>query len=253
MTFLALRFGLVCAMMLPMALLGGATWPDATTGTHVAVVGLLMHGTYLGGVFASIAHGLPAGLSALIVGLQPLLTACVVGPVLGERVRRRQWAGFILGLVGVALVLSGKLGVDRASLGAAALSGLALVGITAGTLYQKRFCVGVDLRSGAVIQYAAATAAVLAVAWPLERMHVDWTLQFTAALAWSCLPMSLGAVSLLMLLIRRGAAAKVASLFYLVPPLTALFAWLLFGETLGTLAMAGMGLAAIGVALVQRG
>jgi drug/metabolite transporter (DMT)-like permease len=253
MTFLALRFGLVCAAMLPVALLGGATWPDAATATHVAVVGLLMHGGYLGGVFASIAHGLPAGLSALIVGLQPLLTACVVGPLLGERVRGAQWAGFILGLAGVALVLSDKLAFDRAGLGAAALSGVALVGITAGTLYQKRFCVGVDLRSGAVIQYAAATAAMLACAWPLETMQVHWTPQLAAALAWLCLPMSLGAVSLLMLLIRRGAAAKVASLFYLVPPLTALFAWWLFGETLGILAMGGMGLAALGVALVQRG
>jgi drug/metabolite transporter (DMT)-like permease len=239
--------------MLPVALLGQATWPDPATGVHVAVVGLLMHGGYLGGVFASIAHGLPAGLSALIVGLQPLLTACVVGPLLGERVRPLQWAGFILGLAGVALVLADKLAFDRASLGAAALSGLALVGITAGTLYQKRFCAGVDLRSGAVIQYAAATAAMLAIALPAETMRIAWTPQFAAALAWLCLPMSLGAVSLLLVLIRRGAAAKVASLFYLVPPLTALFAWALFGETLGALALAGMALAALGVALVQRG
>lgn len=253
MTFLALRFALVCAAMLPVALLGQATWPDATTGVHVAVVGLLMHGAYLGGVFASIAHGLPAGLSALIVGLQPLLTACVVGPLLGERVRKLQWAGFILGLAGVALVLADKLAFDRASIGAAALSALALVGITAGTLYQKRFCAGVDLRSGAVIQYAAATAAMLLVALPLETMRIDWSPQLAVALAWLCLPMSLGAVSLLLVLIRRGAAAKVASLFYLVPPFTALFAWWLFGETLGALAMAGMALAAAGVALVQRG
>lgn len=253
MTFLALRFALVCAVMLPVSLLAGAAWPDRATAGHVAVVGVLMHGGYLGGVFASIAHGLPAGLSALIVGLQPVLTACIVGPLLGERVRPLQWAGFFFGLVGVGLVLAGKLSFDRASVGAAALSFVALVGITAGTLYQKRFCAGVDLRTGAVIQYAAASLVVLAFALPTETMHIEWTAQFVAALVWLGLVLSLGAVSLLYLLIRRGAAAKTASLFYLVPPFTALFAWLLFDETLSALAIVGMALAAAGVALVQRG
>ena len=253
MTFLALRFALVCAVMLPVSLFAGATWPDPRTAVHVAVVGVLMHGGYLGGVFASIAHGLPAGLSALIVGLQPLLTACIVGPLLGERVRPLQWAGFLCGLVGVTLVLAGKIGFDRASIGAAALSFVALIGITLGTLYQKRFCAGVDLRSGAVIQYAAASVVVLGFALPTETMHIEWTLQFVVALAWLGLVLSLGAVSLLYVLIRRGAAAKTASLFYLVPPFTALFAWLLFDETLQALAMAEMALAAVGVALVQRG
>ncbi|MBL8838066.1 MAG: DMT family transporter [Alphaproteobacteria bacterium] len=253
MTFLALRFTLVCAVMLPISLMARAAWPDRTTAIHVAVVGVLMHGAYLGGVFASIAHGLPAGLSALIVGLQPVLTACIVGPLLGERVRPLQWAGFFCGLVGVALVLAGKLSFDSASIGAAALSFVALVGISAGTLYQKRFCAGVDLRTGAVIQYAAASLVVLAFALPAETMRIEWTAQFIVALAWLGLVLSLGAVSLLYLLIRRGAAAKTASLFYLVPPFTALFAWLLFDETLSALAMVGMALAAAGVALVQRG
>lgn len=253
MTFLALRFALVCAVMLPVSLMVGATWPDRSTAIHVAIVGVLMHGGYLGGVFASIAHGLPAGLSALIVGLQPVLTACVVGPLLGERVRPLQWAGFVCGLAGVGLVLAGKLSFDSASIGAAALSFVALVGISAGTLYQKRFCAGVDLRTGAVIQYAAASLVVLAFALPTETMQIEWTAQFVVALAWLGLVLSLGAVSLLYLLIRRGAAAKTASLFYLVPPFTALFAWLLFDETLSALAMVGMALAAAGVALVQRG
>ncbi len=253
LTFLALRFAVVAALMLLVSLAVRAPWPRRADVGHIAVVGLLMHGAYLGGVFTSLWHGLPAGLSALIVGLQPLLTAFVVGPRLGEHVSRRQWAGLVLGLAGVTLVLFDKLAFDRATIWAVLLSLLALLGITGGSLYQKRFCAEADLRSGAVIQYAAAGLVMLALAWPLETMQITWSLEFIVAFSWLSLVLSLGAVSLLYLLIRRGAAAKVASLFYLVPPLTALFGWFLFGETLGPLALAGMALAAVGVALVQRG
>ncbi len=252
-TFVALRYAAVVALMLPVALVLRASWPDrAIDVVHLVVAGLLLHAVYIGGVFASIYHGLPAGISALIVGLQPVLTATLVGPFLGERVTGRQWLGLLLGLVGVALVLGDKLAFDRATGGAVALAALALVGITLGTIYQKRFCTTADMRSSAVIQFAAAGLACLAVAWPLETMHVEWSRDFVFALAWLGLVLSIGTVSLLFLLLRRGAAARTASLFYLVPPVTALFAWALFGETLGMLALAGMGLAAIGVALVQR-
>jgi len=252
-TFVALRYLFVVALMLPLALALRASWPERMLDVlHLVIAGLLMHAVYIAGVFASIYHGLPAGISALIVGLQPLLTATFVGPLLGEKVTGRQWLGLLLGLVGVALVLANKLAFDRATGGAVALAVLALFGITFGTIYQKRFCAAADMRSSAVIQFAAAGLACLAVAWPLETMRVEWAPEFIAALAWLVIVLSIGTVSLLYLLLRRGAAAKIASLFYLVPPVTALFAWALFGETLGALALAGMGLAAAGVALVQR-
>jgi drug/metabolite transporter (DMT)-like permease len=240
--------------MVAVAIVARAPWPASwAQAGHIAVVGLLMHGCYLGGVFAAIFHGMPSGLVALIVGLQPVLTATIVGPLLGDRVSARQWLGLLLGLVGVALVLWNKLAIDNAGVVAIAYAVLALIGITIGTLYQKRFCQQVDLRTGAVIQYAAAGLAVAFFAVRFETMHIAWTPQFIAALAWLSLPLSLGAVSLLYILIRRGAAAKVASLFYLVPPVTALMAWVLFNETLGPVALAGMAVTAVGVALVQRG
>jgi drug/metabolite transporter (DMT)-like permease len=252
-TFVALRYAAVVAVMLPVALVLRASWPArAVDIAHLIIAGLLLHAVYIAGVFASIYHGLPAGISALIVGLQPVLTATLVGPFLGERVTARQWVGLLLGLVGVALVLGDKLAFDRATGGAVALAVCALVGITLGTIYQKRFCTTADMRSSAVIQFAAAGLACLAVALPLETMRVEWSGEFIFALAWLGIVLSIGTVSLLFLLLRRGAAAKTASLFYLVPPVTALFAWALFGETLGTLALAGMALAAAGVALVQR-
>jgi drug/metabolite transporter (DMT)-like permease len=253
MTFLALRFVLVCALMVPAALLLRAAWPGARAAAHVAVVGVLMHGAYLGGVFASIHHGLPAGVSALIVGLQPVLTACVVGKLLGERVAAMQWAGLVLGLAGVVLVLYEKLAFEGVTLFATSLSVLALLGITAGTLYQKRFCSAVDLRSGGVIQYLAAGLVVGALALVLETREIVWAAPFVAAISWSVLVLSIVSISLLYWLIRHGAAARIASLFFLVPPVTAVMAAAIFGEALHATALAGMALAAIGVALVQWG
>lgn len=252
-TFVALRYLVVVAIMLPIALIARARWPARLGDVlHLMVAGLLLHAVYICGVFASIYHGLPAGIAALIVGLQPLLTATLVGPLLGERVSGKQWFGLLLGLVGVALVLREKLAFDRATGGAVLLAVAALFGATLGTLYQKRFCTAADMRSSAVIQFAAAGLASLAVALPLETMQVTWSGSFIFALGWLVLVLSIGTVSLLYLILRRGTAAKTASLFYLVPPVTALFAWALFGETLGLLALAGMSLAAAGVALVQR-
>ena len=253
-TFVALRYAIVVALMLPVALAVRAAWPRRVADIgHLAMVGLLIHAVYIGCVFAAIDQGLPAGVVALVVGLQPLLTATLVGPVLGEHVRAQAWFGLLLGLGGVALVLWDKLAFDRATGGAVMLAVLALVGITVGTIYQKRFCAQADLRSGAVIQYSAAGLACLTIAALLEPMRVAWSTEFVLTLAWLAIVLSIGTVSLLYLLIRRGAAAKTASLFYLVPPVTALFAWLLFGETLSILAIAGMGLAMLGVALVQKG
>lgn len=252
-TFLLWRYAIVTLLLGGLALVMGAPWPRrrAEWG-HIAVAGFLVHAVYIGGVFASIAEGLPAGVSALVVSLQPLLTAIAAGPLLGERVSRRQWLGFALGLAGVALVVWEKLALHAGGPWAVALSVVALLGITAGTLYQKRFCPTLDLRSGTAIQYAVTALAMLVMALAFETMHVRWTGEFVIALVWLILVLSVGAVSLLFVLIRRGAASRVAALFYLVPPCTAVIAWLLFGETLGPLALLGMGATVAGVALASR-
>ena len=251
LTFLLLRFVLVVALMLPLALAMRAAWPGTwTQAGHVAVVGVLMQGGYLAGVFCSIHLGMSAGVSALIVGVQPILTAFASAPLVGERLRARQWLGLVLGFGGVLLVVLGRSALSGITPASLALSLLALLSITIGTLYQKRYCGAVDLRTGSVIQFCAAGLVLLPLALAFETMRVDWTGEFVSTLVWLVLVLSIGAISLLYVLIRKGAATKVASLFYLVPPTTALMAYFMFGETLNLVAMAGMALAAIGVALV---
>jgi drug/metabolite transporter (DMT)-like permease len=253
MTFLVVRFAIVTVLLCGFAALTRAPWPaDLALAGHIAVAGLLLQAAYLGGVFASIFHGVPAGISALIVGIQPLLVAAAAGPVLGERVTPRQWAGLALGLAGVIAVVWSKLDLGIGTPLGYALSVFALVGITIGTLYQKKFCPHIDLRSGAAIQFAASTVALAPFALLFEHRHIVWSGEFVFALGWLCIVLSLGAISLLFILIRRGAAAKVSSLFFLVPPCTALVAFLLFGETLSPVALAGMAATVIGVALVNR-
>lgn len=254
LSFLLVRYGIVITLMTALALATRAPWPkEPRQWAHIGVSGLLVHATYLGGVFVAIAHGLPAGVTALVVGMQPLLTALGAGWWLGERVRGRQWAGLALGFAGVVLVVSGKIAGGPA-LGPMLVPALvALLGITAGTLYQKRYCASFDLRAGSVIQFVP-TALVTAIAVALfEDFRIDWTPQFGFALAWLVGVLSLGAISLLNLLIRGGSAVNVASLFYLTPPTTALIAWGFFGETLSPVALGGMVLAVSGVYLVARG
>lgn len=252
-TFLSLRYGLAAGLLVVIALGMQAPWPKRPTDiVHYAVAGLLVHGVYLGGVFVGISLGVEAGLSALIVSLQPLLVAAFAGLLLGERVSARQWTGLALGFTGVALILFHKLGRGLSD----TLGGLAcvaaLLGITMGTLYQKRYCTGMDLRTGTAIQFAAAGLATAPLALLFEQRRVIWSGEFLFALLWLVLVLSLGAVSLLYVLIRRGAAASVSSLFFLVPPCTALIAWPLFGERLGTAALLGMALTLAGVMLATR-
>ncbi|WP_413204282.1 DMT family transporter [Rhodospirillum sp. A1_3_36] len=256
-TFLGLRFGMTVVLLVPIALILKAKWPrDLRMIGHIAFAGVLVHAAYLGGVFSAIKLGMPAGLTALIAGLQPILTAALAIPVLGERVSPRQWLGFVLGFVGVVTVLADKLAPQADTLfqgfglGAVACAGVAVLAITISTLYQKRYCQGVDLTSASAIQFAAATLATLPFALVLETREIEWTGAFITGLLWLVVVLSVGAVTLLMILIRRGAAGRVASLFYLVPPVTALVAWLMFDERLGPLALLGMGIAVSGVALV---
>jgi len=254
MTFLGLRYSIVAAIMALVSLAAGARWPQSLgEAAHIAVVGLLLQATALGGVFLAISMGLSAGLTALITALQPLLTAVLVRHLLGERVRGLQWLGFVLGFVGVALVVAERLRLDAGALWGIVPSTVALLGITFGTLYQKRFCDAMDLRSGTAIQNATAALAMIAGSLIFEGRHIAWTGEFIFALAWLCLVLSVGATMLLFWLLRRGAASRVASLFYLVAPTTALFAYFLFDETLAATALLGMGLAVAGVALVVRG
>jgi len=252
LSFLLTRYGLVIALMLVIAFITRAPWPASPRQwLHIAVSGILVHAFYLGGVFVAIKHGLSAGITALIVGMQPLLTGVGSGVLLGEPVSRRQWLGLGLGFVGVGLVMAGKVG-DMA-LGPMLIPALvALLGITGGTLYQKRFCASFDLRTGSVIQFVP-TALVTAVAVALfEDYRIEWTGDFIFALGWLVLVLSIGAISLLNLLIRSGSAVNVASLFYLTPPTTALIAFAVFGEKLAFTAAVGMVVAVAGVYLVAR-
>ncbi|MGB8240850.1 MAG: DMT family transporter [Azonexus sp.] len=252
LSFLLIRYGLVIALMTVIALATRAPWPkDPKQLVHIGVSGVLVHAVYLGGVFVAIKHGLPAGVTALVVGMQPLLTALGAGWLLGEQVSGRQWSGLALGFVGVGLVVSGKFG--EAALGPMLVPALvALLGITAGTLYQKRFCAQFDLRTGSVIQFVP-TAIVTAMAVALfEEFRIEWTPDFIFALGWLVLVLSLGAISLLNLLIRSGSAVNVASLFYLTPISTAVIAWAIFGEKLTSTAAVGMLLAVSGVYLVAK-
>ncbi|MDP3031847.1 MAG: DMT family transporter, partial [Rhodocyclaceae bacterium] len=246
------RYLLVIGLMASIALLWRAPWPrDGRVWFHVCVSGLLVHGLYLGGVFVAIGKGLPAGVTSLVVGLQPLLTATVAGWLLGEVIRPRQWVGLLLGFVGVALVVSGKLG-SGFTLDALWPAFAALLGITAGTLYQKRFCPSFDWRSGAVLQFIPTALVTGAIVAMQDGIRIDWTGEFVFALGWLVLVLSVGAISLLNWLIRHGNAVNVASLFYLTPPTTALLAWLIFGETLSGVALFGMALAVWGVYLARR-
>jgi len=261
LTFLLVRFACVIAILACLAFALRRPWPHTPEQWfHIAIAGVLLHGGYLSGVFLAIHNGMPTGAVALIVGVQPLLTAFLSASMVGERVSGRQWAGLLLGFGGVALVVGDKMGiaaagpdlVSGASVAGLAFSALALLSITLGTLYQKRHCAELDLWSGSVIQFAAAALALLPFALAFESMHIEWSGQFLFALAWLIVVLSLGAISLLHLLIRRGAATRVSALFYLTPPTTALLAWLLFGETLRLAAIAGMAIAAVGVAIAVR-
>jgi len=252
LSFLLTRYGLVIALMTAIALATGAPWPQRRRDwLHIGISGVLVHAIYLGGVFVAIKHGLSAGITALVVGMQPLLTGFLSGSMLGEKVSARQWGGLGLGFIGIALVVSGKLG--DGALGPMLIPALvALLGITAGTLYQKRYCPKFDLRSGSVIQFvpsAVLTAIAVAI---FEDYRIDWNGQFLFALGWLVLVLSIGAISLLNLLIRSGSAVNVASLFYLTPPTTALIAFFVFGENLSLTVAFGMAVAVSGVYLVGR-
>lgn len=258
LTFLAVRYAAATACIVVFALVVRAQWP-ATPGDigHSLVCGVLIHAIYLGSVWWAIAQGLPAGISALIAALQPIFTAMLAPILLGERITARQWLGIALGFVGIVLVLAPKLaGLEPAMLRIAlvpiVINAIGMASVTLGTFYQKRFVRTADLRTTTAIQYIGAFLVTLPVAMAIEDMRIEWNLTVLAVLAWSVLALSIGAIGLLLILIRRGAVSKAAALVYLVPPTVAVQTFLMFGETLSPVQIAGMVVTPLGVWLATR-
>lgn len=244
MLSVVVMLGILAAIVRP-------TWPDRVGVMHSAVASILVHGFYLGGTAVAIAHSVPAGLSALIPGLQPVLTSTLANRFLGEKVAPMQWLGLLLGLGGVMLVLHNRSFEGQSAIGWAA-SGVSLVSITIGTLYQKRFCSHIDWRAGNLIQFATVSVFFAIGAFLFESRAVHWTPTFVLSVGWLAIVLSVGSIGLLYWLIRQSAATQVASLFYLVPGVTALMAYILFDERLDALSIAGMVVCAAGVVLVNR-
>ena len=249
LSFLSLRFAIAIMLLGLLALVARAPWPGWKLALHCIVVGILLHGVYLGLVFWTIDHGMPAGISAMIVGLQPITVAVFAGPLLGEKISARHWTGLLIGLAGLALVLGPKLefgsgGITPLNIG---VSVLAMLGQTGGTIYQKKFASHVPLRTGTFWQYLGALLPVFVYAATFETFTFNWNGELIFALIWLVLVLSIGAIFLLMLLIRDGSVAKVSSLFYLVPASTTVIAFFLFGETLNLIQLMGMVLCAVAV------
>ncbi|MDQ0396449.1 DMT family transporter [Labrys monachus] len=258
LTFLGLRFGAAGLLLAIYALYRGALWPATLRGWLDAfVAGMLIHGLYLGAVFWSVAHGLPSGISALVAGLQPLLTGLLARPLLDETVTPRRAAGIVVGALGAGLTLLPKLGAAGEGgipTWPLAVCTFGMVAITFGTIWQKRRGRGADLATNTAIQYAGALAPMLIGIALTERGHFDVAAPAAwAGLVWSVFGMSIGAILLLMVLIHRGAVAQVASLLYLVPGVSALMAWAMFGEALTPVQIAGLLVAALGVAIANKG
>lgn len=253
-TFLAVRFAIAFAILGAAAFILRSARLGPRDIVMAGIAGMLMHGVYLGGVFWAIRHGMPAGLSALIVGLQPLVTALLAGSLLGERILLRHWAGLVAGFAGVVIVLAPKLGELGGGVTAATLAAsfVAVAGMSAGTIWQKRFLTGNDLLAGTCWQYAGGALLMGAFSFAFETQAFTLNGELVFAMAWLVLVLSIGAIVLLMIMIRDGEMSKVASLFYLVPAVTALIAWALFGEELTLVQIGGMALATFGVALATR-
>jgi drug/metabolite transporter (DMT)-like permease len=250
LTYLTIRMAVVVGLMAVIVAIARPKWPDGIGIAHSVVAGILVHGFYLGGTAVAIALSIPAGLSALIPGLQPILTSTLANRWLGERVTPLQWAGLLLGLAGVALILHDRPMSGQAGWGWIA-SAVSLVSITLGTLYQRRYCNRIDWRSGNLVQYLAVTVFFTIAAFLFEDRVVHWTTEFILALSWLAVVLSIGSIGLLYWLIRHQAATSVASLFYLVPAVTSVMAYFLFDERLDAVAIAGMVACAAAVVLVN--
>lgn len=253
-SFLAVRFAIAAAIFVVLGLALGRSRISFTQATHSMIAGALLHGVYLGGVFWAIRNGMPAGLTALIIGLQPLITAVLAGRVLGEKVEPRHWTGLALGFMGIAVVLAPKLGEVTAGITPATLivCFIGAIGISVGTVWQKKYVGQADLVAGTLWQYVGGAALAAIAALLLESGTYTMNGELAFAMAWLVLVLSIGAVFLLMVMIRQGEMSKVSSLFYLVPIVTAIMAWILFGESLTVVQMIGMAITTVGVGMATR-
>jgi drug/metabolite transporter (DMT)-like permease len=251
-TFLLLRFVLVAAALSLWVTLARTQWLTWRQARDAALIGILLQAVYLGGVYKAIDLGIEAGVSALIVGLQPVLTAFIARQFLGERLSGVQWAGIVLGLLGVGLVVMRKLDAGIGDWRGVALCLGSLVGISIASILQKTRAARHPVRSSTLVQFLAAVMVLMPLSFGFETREIIWSTELIMTMAWLVLVMSLGALSLLLYLIRHGAASNVASLFFLVPPTTALMAWGIFGEVLGPVEIAGVAVTTIGVLMVNR-
>lgn len=252
---LCIRMLLTLLVFLTISLVLRSQWPTMTQAAHQMVTGALVHGAYLGGVFAAIKWGMPAGIAAIIVGIQPLLTALLSWHFLGEKLRSRQWAGLIIGLIGISIVILSTrqtTGGDQLHWAAVLAALISLAGISVGTLYQKRFGAGTNLVTGSFWQYVSTAILMGILAMSFETREIIWDQQLILALTWLIFGLSVTAILLLMYMIREGESAKVASYFYLVPPVVSIEAWLLFDESLPLIAVLAIGVTVLGVFLVLR-
>lgn len=257
-TFLSYRFALTLLFLIPIWFVIRSPGKNSLAQfLHSVVVGILLHAMQLGGVFSAISLGLPAGIASLCMGINPLLTAILARPLLGENITRAHWIGLFLGLIGIILVLHNSILTGMAS--DTELNPIAflfviagLLGLMSGTFYQKIFCQNTDLSTAALAQYSGALIAVFLISLFFETGTVEWTGKFIFALVWLAIALSGGAVAILMVLIRQGRLAKVASVFYLVPPVTAVMGYLFFGELLTILQIVGFALTAFAVWLAMK-
>ncbi len=253
LTFLVIRFALATVLITVIAAVYRAKWPATVREVgHILVAGALVYTVYLCAVFVAIDLGVATGTAALIAGLQPILTGALVGRLLGETVTPRQWLGLVLGLIGVAMVVWQKLAIAEGTTAGMAFAVVATLGLTAGAIYQKRFCAAMDLRTGTAIQLAGSALVTLGLALAFETRVVAWTGEFVFALGWLIVVLTVGAYMLLFHLLAIGAASKVASLFYLTPPTTAVMGYFVFGETFGVVALVGMAVAVAGFMMAAR-
>lgn len=251
LTIIFIRFASVVLCMLPVVLIWQAPWPSRSQIMHIAVAGALLQAGYVGGVWAAVKEGMSAGLTALIVGLQPILTAWFAAWI-AEKVTPRQWLGLIMGLLGVGLVVWAKLSLTGMSHLSLIFIVIALISITMGTLYQKKYCAQFDLRTGSVIQFAASAVICLPLMFLFETREIIWAPELILSLIWAVLALSIGAISLLFVMIRNGEATRVTSLMYLTPPTTAVMAWILFNEPITWTIILGIAITMSAVILVNK-
>mgnify|MGYP004001085581 FL=1 len=251
-TLLWVRSAIVIAIVGIYALFARFPWPEWKEIGHIAIVGVTLQCLYLGSMFMALDGNVSQGVAALVAGMQPLLTAAVVGFALGERINRVQWVGFTLGFIGLFIVLSERMGVGTATTTGLVFAGLTPIFITFGSLYQKKFCANSDLRVVMIVQQTAAGFCNFCIAMAIETGEIEWSSELIFTWIWLIFILTIGATNLLYLMLRHGEASRVSGLFYLTPPTAVFLGWITYGETMGLIALGGFAVAVAGVFLITR-